>query len=236
MIEGAHMAKFEGFPKDFYDFFRELKAHNQREWFEDNKPRFRDHVQAPMSVFIEAMAPELKKVSKHFVADPRPNGGSMFRIYRDVRFAKDKRPYKEHAACHFRHVTAKDAHAPGFYMHFAPGEVMFGGGSWMPPSDALANIRGAIAAKPAAWTKVTNDKTFQKTFGEVRGEGLARPPRGFAPDHPHIEDLKRKSFFAMKQSDAKLTQQPKLIGEVSNTFKAASPLLKFICNALAVPY
>ena len=91
--------EFNGFPKDFFIFFRELKENNERAWFEANKHRFRDHVQAPMSAFIEAMAPRLAKVSKHFTADPRPNGGSMFRIYRDVRFSKDKRPYKEHAAC-----------------------------------------------------------------------------------------------------------------------------------------
>ncbi|HVT24698.1 MAG TPA: DUF2461 domain-containing protein [Rhizomicrobium sp.] len=230
------MSKFEGFPKDFYAFFRDLKAHNNREWFEDNKQRFRDSVQAPMSSFIEAMAPELKKISKHFTADPRPNGGSMFRIYRDVRFSKDKRPYKEHAACHFRHVTAKDAHAPGFYMHFAPDEVFFGGGSWMPPSDSLAHIRQAIAAKPALWTKVKTDKAFAKAFGGVQGEALSRPPRGFASDHPQIEDIKKKSFFALRDADTRLTQHPKLVGEVANTFKSASPLMKFICNALAVPY
>jgi uncharacterized protein (TIGR02453 family) len=230
------MSKFEGFPKDFYAFFRDLKAHNNREWFEDNKQRFRDSVQAPMSSFIEAMAPELKKISKHFTADPRPNGGSMFRIYRDVRFSKDKRPYKEHAACHFRHVTAKDAHAPGFYMHFAPDEVFFGGGSWMPPSDSLAHIRQAIAAKPALWTKVKTDKAFAKAFGRVQGEALSRPPRGFASDHPQIEDIKKKSFFALRDADTRLTQHPKLVGEVANTFKSASPLMKFICNALAVPY
>jgi uncharacterized protein (TIGR02453 family) len=96
---------FNGFPRDFFSFFRELKAHNERPWFEANKQRFRDSVQAPMSAFIEAMAPRLTKISKHFTADPRPNGGSMFRIYRDVRFSKDKRPYKEHAACHFRHAA-----------------------------------------------------------------------------------------------------------------------------------
>src|ERR1700753_1280926 len=148
------MAKFEGFPKDFYAFFRELKAHNEREWFEDNKQRFRDHVQAPMSAFIEAMAPELKKVSKYFVADPRPNGGSMFRIYRDVRFSKDKRPYKEHAACHFRHTAGKDVHAPGFYMHFGDDEVFFGGGMYMPDPKSLGRIRDAIVGKPADWKAI----------------------------------------------------------------------------------
>ena len=128
---------FDGFPKDFFAFLRELKANNERPWFEANKQRFRDSVQVPMSEFIAAMAPRLAKISKNFTADPRPNGGSMFRIYRDVRFAKDKRPYKEHVACHFRHAVGKDVHAPGYYMHFSPGEVMFGGGMWMPPSDAL---------------------------------------------------------------------------------------------------
>src|ERR1700730_2397407 len=103
---------FTGFPKDFFAFFKELKAHNERPWFNDDQQRFRDNVQAPMSDFIEAMRPRLARISKNFVADPRPNGGSMFRIYRDVRFSKDKRPYKEHAAVHLRQSN-KDVHAPG---------------------------------------------------------------------------------------------------------------------------
>ena len=227
---------FAGFPKDFFAFFRELKANNNRPWFEDNKQRFRDSVQAPMSEFIAAMAPQLKKISKHFTADPRPNGGSMFRIYRDVRFSKDKRPYKEHAACHFRHALGKDVHVPAFYMHFAPGEAMFGGGLWMPASDVLAKVRGAIAAKPAAWKKVLSDKTFAKYFDGVGGEALSRPPRGFDPDHPYIGDIKRKTFFAMRESDTKLASSPKLVGEVAATFAAASPLLKFLCQAVDVPF
>jgi len=127
-----------------------------------------------MSDFITAMAPRLAKVSKHFTADPRPNGGSMFRIYRDVRFAKDKRPYKEHAACHFRHALGKDAHAPGFYMHFSPSEVFFGGGLWMPPPDALTKIREGIAAKPAGWKQLLANKSFAKIFRRRARRG-ARP-------------------------------------------------------------
>ena len=227
---------FAGFPKDFFAFFRELKANNNRPWFEENKERFKDSVQAPMSQFIEAMAPRLKKISKHFVADPRPNGGSMFRIYRDVRFSKDKRPYKEHAACHFRHEFGKDVHAPGFYMHFAPDEVMFGGGLWMPPPDALGNIREAIAAKPQAWKKILTDKRFSAHFDGVSGEGLSRPPRGFDPDHPFIEDIKRKSFFAMQEGSVKLASTPKIVDEISDTFASASPLMKFLCSAVDVPF
>src|SRR5438874_507873 len=151
------MTDFKGFPKGFFQFFKELAKNNERPWFEENKERYKAVVVAPMSDFITAMSPRLAKISKHFVADPRPNGGSMFRIYRDVRFAKDKRPYKEHASCHFRQAGGKDVHAPGFYMHFAPDEVFFGGGLWMPPPEALNKIREAIAARPAAWKKVLED-------------------------------------------------------------------------------
>jgi len=228
---------FDGFPKDFFAFFRELKTHNQRPWFEANKQRFRDSVQAPMSEFIAAMAPRLRKVSKNFTADPRPNGGSMFRIYRDVRFAKDKRPYKEHAACHFRHAAGKDVHAPGFYMHFAPGEVFFGGGMWTPPPDALAKIRDAIAKDSGAWKKVKTDKAFVRTFGDITdGEALIRPPRGYDPEHPYIVDIKRKSFFAMDEGDVKLASSPKLLDAVTKAFEAASPLMKFLCKAEGVPF
>jgi uncharacterized protein (TIGR02453 family) len=228
---------FKGFPKDFFVFFRELTAHNKRPWFEDNKQRFRDSVQAPMSDFIAAMAPKLAKVSKHFVADPRPNGGSMFRIYRDVRFSKDKRPYKEHASCQFRHALGKDAHAPGFYMHFGPDEVYFGGGLWMPPPDAIAKIRETIAAKPAVWKKTLTDKKFTKHFdGLGEGEPLIRPPRGFDPAHPFIDDIKKKSFYAMRDAGVKIAASPKLVDDVADTFASISPLMKFLCGAVGVPY
>jgi uncharacterized protein (TIGR02453 family) len=230
------LADFQGLPRDFFAFFRELADNNERPWFEANKERFRASVQAPMSAFISAMAPRLAKISKHFIADPRPNGGSMFRIYRDVRFSRDKRPYKLHAACHFRHAAGKDVHAPGFYMHFAPDEVFFGGGMWMPPPDALARVRDAIVGKPSAWKAVKADKVFSATFGGVEGEALSRPPRGYDAAHPCIEDIKRKSFFAMHRSSVKVAQSAALPGEVASAFRAATPLMKFLCDAQAVPF
>ncbi len=227
---------FDGFPTDFFAFFRELKANNERPWFEANKQRFRDSVQAPMSAFIAAMAPKLGKITKNFVADPRPNGGSMFRIYRDVRFSKDKRPYKEHAACHFRHALAKDVHAPGYYMHFTNDEVFCGGGMWMPEPDALAKIRDRIVKKPAEWKAVKADAKFRKAFDRVDGEALTRPPRGYDPEHTLIEDIKKKSFFAMHESSVKAAMSAKLVDEVASTFSAATPLMKFLCNAQGVKF
>lgn len=227
---------FNGFPKDFFTFFRALKANNERPWFEENKQRFRDSVQAPMSEFIAAMAPHLSKISKEFLADPRPNGGSMFRIHRDIRFSRDKRPYKEHAACQFRHRLGRDVHAPGFYMHVSPDEVFFGGGLWMPEADVLLKTRERIAAKPAHWKKVVTDEGFVKYFGAIEGEQLTRPPKGFDPNHPFIDDIKRKSFVAGVESTAKDAQSPRLIADVSECFKALTPLMKFLCDAVGVPF
>lgn len=106
----------------------------------------------------------------------------------------------------------------------------------MPPPDALAKVRDAIASKSAGWKKMRSDKTFASRFDGVGGESLSRPPRGFAADHPFIEDIKRKSFFATRDGSPKLASSPKLIDEVAETFAAARPLMKFLCGALDVPF
>ena len=227
---------FKGLPKDFFVFFKELAANNERAWFEESKQRYKDVVLAPLSDFIAAMAPRVAKITKHIVCDPRPNGGSMFRIYRDVRFAKDKSPYKTNAGVHFRHALGRDAHVPGFYMHFAPDEVFFGGGIWMPEPPALNKVRRAIADEPKSWKKDVDDKAFKTTFNGVEGEALSRPPKGFDAEHPYIGDIKRKSFFAMHQSSPKVAGSPALLDEVEATFRAAKPLMQFVCKALDAPF
>jgi len=227
---------FNGLPADYFKFFHELKANNNRAWFEDNKPRFRTSVQEPLSSFVEAMAPRLKKVSKHFVADPRLNGGSVFRIYKDVRFSKDKTPYKTHGGVQFRHALGKDAHAPGFYIHLDPEEVFYGGGVWNPPAPQLLKIREAIAGKRTVWEKAVTAPAFQQRFGDLRGQALKRPPRGFDADDPMIDDIKRKSFFAMAQGKPSHTKKASFCGDVEAAMKDAKPLMKFLCGAVGAPF
>lgn len=230
------MSAFNGLPADYFKFFNELKKNNNREWFNDNKQRFRESVQEPLSGFVEAMAPRLKKISKHVVADPRLNGGSVFRIYKDVRFSKDKTPYKTHGAVQFRHALGKDAHAPGFYVHLATDEIFYGGGIWHPPSPNLLQIREAIRDKGKAWDKATTGAAFKKRFGGVRGDQLTRPPRGFAAEETHIDDIKRKSFFAMADGKPAATKNPGFAGDVEAAFKDAKPMMKFLCDALDAPF
>ncbi len=227
---------FPGFPQDLFDFLIELRANNNRDWFQANKPRYRESIVTPVCAFIEAMAPRLLAISDSYIADPRSNGGSMFRIYRDARFSKDKRPYKENVGCQFRHTAGKDAHAPGFYLHLAPQECFIACGVWQPPNPVLHQIRTVIVEKPKVWGAVTNSKNLIKRFGGIQGDGLKRPPRGYSADHPAIEDLKRKSFLLVQDIDPQVTKLPTFIDQVAAAYRDGSPLMQFVTSAMGLSY
>ena len=176
-----------------FDFLRELQANNERPWFEANKARYIADVRDPMLDFIAAFAEPLAKISPHFVADPRANGGSLFRIYRDTRFSPDKTPLQDQRRGPFPPRRGKDAHTPGFYLHLAPEACFAGCGIWSPGGAALAQIRNAIADNSGGWKRLTQAKAFRETF-DIMGQSLKRPPRGFDATHPLIEDLKRKGL------------------------------------------
>ena len=127
-----------------FRFLKQLRRNNDREWFNANKQRYIDDVRDPLLAFVEMMGPKLRSISSEIVADSRPVGGSLFRIYRDTRFAKDKSPYKTHAGLHFRHRAGKTAFTPGFYPHLEPGQVFMGAGIWHPDTASLKEIREAI--------------------------------------------------------------------------------------------
>ena len=229
------MTDFKGFPADLFRFFRDLDKNNNRDWFNKSKQRYVESVVQPMCEFIVAMQPRLKAISKHYVADPKPHGGSMFRIYRDTRFSKDKTPYKTHAACQFRHEAGKDAHAPGFYVHLGTDGLFFGGGIWQPPGPQLNRIRDFIADNARSWARIKNAKKVLDVGG-IKGDSLLRPPRGYNAEHVHIEDLKRKSFYVMAESDPSAALEPDFTDHMSDAFGRAAPLNRFICDALDLPH
>ena len=184
------------FDRKFLRFLQELEANNDRAWFEKNKPRYMEEVRNPILAFVSAFGPRLQKISKHIVADPRPSGGSMFRIYRDTRFSKDKTPYKTYASAQFRHEAYKDAHAPCFYLHVQPGGSFAGAGLWHPDADSTRKIRQSIVDHAREWKRLTNAPAW-RALCALQGDSLQRPPRGFDPEHALIEDLKRKDFIAV---------------------------------------
>ncbi|MEP2103132.1 MAG: DUF2461 domain-containing protein [Parasphingorhabdus sp.] len=214
---------------ELFDFLRELEQNNNREWFKARKKRYEAEVVDPVTDFIVNMAARVAAISPHITADPRPNGGSRFRIYRDTRFSKDKSPYKTHVGCQFRHEAGKDAHAPGFYVHLGPGEVFFGGGVWGPQGEALRNIRQRIVDKPARWEEAVEGL-------DLRGDQLVRAPKGFDAEHPLIDDLRRKSFFSFQDADEKLATSKKFEDAVEAQFEKVAPLMGFVADAMGVEF
>lgn len=228
---------FDGFGDAFFGFFEELKNNNNRDWFNANKSRYEEDVAGTCLDFIEAMGKPLSKIAPHFRAIPKKTGGSMFRIYRDTRFSKDKTPYKLNAGLHFRHELGKDAHAPGYYLHLDADRIFMGAGLWRPPAPALAQIRTAIDEKPKDWQTAKSNPVFVKRFGGLGdGNSLIRPPKGYDADHPMIEDLKRRSFFMITDGTREQAARPDFVEHVADVFKDAAPVVKFLCRAVDVPF
>ena len=223
------------FSRELFSFLEELAANNNRPWFQENKPRYEEYVKGASIQFIEDFAPNLAKISKHFLADPSGNGGSLFRIYRDTRFSKDKRPYKTHVGIRFQHELAKSVHAPGYYLHMAMDGVWVGTGIWHPEADALKKIRGAIMDDPAAWKRAKNAKRFRETF-ELTGDSLKRAPKGVDPDHPLIEDLRRKDFIGVSKLTKKVLYGPDFMSTFTAKCRDAVSLNRFLCQALGLQY
>ena len=223
------------FGPELFAYLRALGKNNNREWFQANKKRFERDVRDPMLRFISDFGSHLDQISPRFVADPRPSGGSLFRIYRDVRFSKDKRPYKTNIGAHFRHQVGKDAHAPGFYLHLEAGEVFGGSGIWHPDAPALAKIRDAIVEDPKGWRRATSAKVLGAGVS-LSGESLKRAPQGYDPDHPLIEDLKHKDFFVGSRFDEDQACEPEFIKTFAGTCKRFTPLTRFLTKALDLPW
>jgi uncharacterized protein (TIGR02453 family) len=221
---GAH------FTPELFKFLRDLKRNNRREWFEKHKPRYIEHVRDPMLRFIEDFAPHLAKLNPDLVADPRPNGGSLFRIHRDVRFSSDKRPYKTHVAARFSHRKGKDVHVPGFYLSLGPGEVYLAGGLWRPDTATAHRVRTAIVAQAPRWTRIVSAKPFRATWS-FEGESLSRPARGFDPNHPLVDDLKRKDFIIVAELTEKDACSPGFLKRYVTACRSAGEFVQFLTEA-----
>lgn len=227
-------------PKSHFDaatfrFLERLARNNERDWFNAHKAEFEHAVQGPLLQFIADFASPLEKISGHYRADPKKVGGSAFRIYRDVRFSKNKTPYKTWAAARFRHEAAPAHPAPSFYLHVQPQNCFLGAGLWRPQPKTLARIRHFIADNPRAWTAALTDRRFRRVFA-LSGQSLKRPPRGFDPDHPLIEDLKRKDFVAIAAlADTEVTSAG-FMRKVADRFQRSAPLMDYLCAALDLDF
>jgi len=229
-VEFKSPPPFPGFPPGTLDFLHDLALNNNRDWFTANKSRYEDYVVQPSLDFIAAIGQRMPKLSEHITCIPKRVGGSLFRIYRDVRFAHDKRPYKTNIGIHFRHEQARNAHAPGYYFHIGVDDCFLGGGMWRPDAAALDRIRTRIVEKPGEWKKLMNGRKFNRSF-EFRGESLKRPPKDYPADHPYLTDLKRKDFIAIANFDHGLILDPDVVNYALELYANAAPLMQFLCDS-----
>lgn len=222
-------------PPELYVFLSDLKENNNRAWFQENKNRYEKYLKEPLLAFIAAFAERLPAVSPYYMAVPKVTGGSLFRIYRDVRFSTDKRPFKTWAGMHFRHERARDVHSPGFYIHLEPGSSFISCGIWKPDRESLERIRLVVSEHPQRWLDAIQDQEFSALY-RLAGESLKRPPRGFDPDHPLIEDLKRVDYLASIEIDEKIATQPDFLDYYLETCQIAAPFMRFLTESIGLSW
>ena len=223
------------FDRDLLRFLAELKTHNNRAWFEKNRARYERVYKQAFASFVSDFAPRLAKISPYLVADPRPSGGSVMRIFRDTRFSPDKSPYRSYTVVHFGHKDAGEGRAPGLFLYVAPDEISAGGGVWHPEPPVAAKIRTAIAKDAAGWLRATARPAFRKKF-DLTGESLKRPPPGVAKDHPLLNELMRKDFVASTTIPPSEFVAPSFAETYWRVCTDVSPMLRFLCTAIGLKY
>lgn len=226
LLDSEFYPPFEGFPLAGVQFLRRLKKNNNRPWFERHRGEYESLVKMPMQSLIVALQSHFEKFAPEFDVHPKR---SLFRIYRDTRFSKDKRPYKTHVAAHFvLRGKPKGYIGFGYYIHIEPGMIYIGGGIYMPESDQLKRIRQAITERAEEFLSLVSDRTFKRMFGGIEGEKLKRIPKGFEEDHPMAEWLRHKQFWVGVEWPEQRCYSSNLAKEAAKVFERATPFVRFL--------
>jgi uncharacterized protein (TIGR02453 family) len=216
--------------KSTLDFLKKIKTNNNRVWFEKNKSLYlaaKEDAEKNLDEIISGIRSFDKRITTELTGKK-----CMFRIYRDTRFAKDKRPYKNNMGASIN-PGGKNAIVPGYYIHIEPGKTFVAGGIWMPPAPELGKIRQEVDYNQKEFLKIINDKNFKKLFGELDADDkLVNVPKGFSKDHPMVEILKLKSFLVVGTIKEKDVLNKNFVKEAVSMCKAMLPLNNFIQRAL----
>jgi uncharacterized protein (TIGR02453 family) len=208
------------------NFLKSLSKNNNREWFNENKPKYLEGLEN-ITGFADALLNEMKK---HDNIETATGKKSLHRIYKDVRFSKDKTPYNTHWSGGFKRATKKLR--GGYYFHIAPGNSFIAGGFWNPEPNDLLRIRQDIEINYKDWNKIVSKKSFIETFEKLKGEQLTSAPRGFAKDHPAIELLKHKQFLVTHEFSDKEVLEQGFAKKISDTYKKLRPFFDYMSEVL----
>jgi uncharacterized protein (TIGR02453 family) len=222
-------ASFAGFPPEALKFFRQLERNNRRDWFEPRKQVFLETVRAPMEEFVAAIDAALALFAPEAVTLPER---AIYRIYRDTRFHADKSPYKTHIAASFFRADLGRHVAGGYYVEISHRLVGIAGGVYMPTPENLRLIRAHILDNFERFDSLVSDRKLLAAMGPLTGERLARPPKGFPPDHPAVEWLKFKHWYFWKELPAELATTKRLLPETVQRFRLMKPVIDFFNEPL----
>lgn len=221
---------FAGFPREGLDFLRDLAENNDREWFAPRKAVYEEKLKAPMIELVAAVHREMVRFAPDYVGEPAK---SLYRIYRDTRFSKDKTPYKTHVGALMWRNGMEKGEGAAYYIGISAKKVEVAGGLYSPDPGALAEVRRRIAGEPAAFRATFESPRVRKLAGELQGETLSRVPKGFDASDPAAELLKRKRFFLCAELDADLASGRRLLPEIVKRLEAMAPFVDYLDGPLA---
>ena len=215
---------------DTLNFIKDVAEHNSREWFAENKARY-ENAKDDVLALVDQLIPKLAAIDPEFSVDT-PAKKCLMRIYRDVRFSKNKDPYKNNYGISFN-VKPKGVPDPGYYLHIQPGESFFAAGFWMPEAPVLKKVREEIDYNTSAFLDIIDAKAFKNLFTLEQTDKLKNAPKGYEVDHPQIELLKLKSFIAVSPLKDQDFLKPGIVGQLTKSFEGVYPFVEFLRNAVA---
>ncbi len=220
---------FNGFPAKMQWFFRELREHNDRDWFEAHKDVYLECVKTPMEELTTLVMSAVSRFAPEHAGEPKK---AIYRIYRDTRFSHDKTPYKTHTGALLRRADLPKNESSSFYFAVSDKCVEVAGGCYMPGPDQLRLIRSHIAENATRFEKLVTSRALVASLGPLQGEKLSRPPKGFDPGTPGGEYLKAKQWYHYIELDADLALSGSIVDELTSRFKQLLPMVQFLNEPL----
>lgn len=225
-MAGAKQKGNQAITPAVFSFLKSLKKNNDRDWFNAHKKEYLEQY-AGIEMFAGQL---LNELNKHDVIETPSGKKSLHRIYRDVRFSKDKSPYHSHFGGSFSRATR--ARRGSYYFHLEPGNTFVAGGFWGPNPEDMKRIRDEFAFDGSRMKKILDEKNFRKTFGSLKGDQLKTAPRGYDADSQYIDLLRYKQFLLIKKFSDKEALSPDFHITLSNTFKHMRPFLDYMSEVL----
>ncbi len=219
-----------------FRFLRALARNNSREWFQAHKLDYEKQVRVPFQRLLTDLQPLLAQVSTHYRSEPATVGGSLFRIYRDTRFANDKTPYKSWQGARLFHERSRQLQTPSFYIHLQPGKCFVGAGLWHPQPDTLRRMRHFILDNPGSWKIAAHQPAFRRRFDLDDSQMLVRMPRGFPQEFEFADDLRRRNFVAIRPLEDGLFTGPELLRSLGRDLAGMALFMDYLCAALDLEF